>query len=147
MLVLLGRVQPGWGPRETSLHLEADVPWEAPSEPVEGPACPGCLRPFRTLEVGSVQLAECPYCAGHWFGFDQLEGLSQLQNVPRRLLNSYAISDRSVVRKEGERCCPHCAKALILLQLGRTTVEACTDCRGAWLEKGELKSILEARAS
>ncbi|MBI3926812.1 MAG: rhomboid family intramembrane serine protease [Armatimonadetes bacterium] len=59
ILVMVGGVEPSWHPPAAAALAESAPP---PAEMVlEGPACPGCLRPFQTVTIGAVNLQE--WCA------------------------------------------------------------------------------------
>lgn len=42
--------------------------------------------------------------------------------------------------------CPVCKSAMIVLELDEVEVDYCTDCRGVWLDSGELELLLEDAA-
>lgn len=39
--------------------------------------------------------------------------------------------------------CPNCESRLVELERGEVLVDACPECRGVWLDRGELDRILE----
>jgi hypothetical protein len=41
-------------------------------------------------------------------------------------------------------CCPACEKPLIVLELEGVEIDYCAQCRGAWLDAGELEMIGES---
>ena len=43
--------------------------------------------------------------------------------------------------------CPVCKTAMIVLELDEVEVDYCTDCRGIWLDAGELEILLEDAAA
>lgn len=39
--------------------------------------------------------------------------------------------------------CPNCGARLVELERSEVLIDACPDCRGVWLDRGELDKILE----
>ena len=39
--------------------------------------------------------------------------------------------------------CPHCAETLLMSQRNNIEIDYCPNCRGVWLDKGELDKLLE----
>ena len=39
--------------------------------------------------------------------------------------------------------CPHCNTALTLAERQGVEIDVCTQCRGVWLDRGELDKIIE----
>jgi Zn-finger nucleic acid-binding protein len=39
--------------------------------------------------------------------------------------------------------CPVCKNAMITLELAKVEIDYCTDCKGVWLDAGELEMLLE----
>jgi uncharacterized protein len=39
--------------------------------------------------------------------------------------------------------CPNCASRLVELERSEVLIDACPECRGVWLDRGELDRILE----
>ena len=42
--------------------------------------------------------------------------------------------------------CPHCAVELRLSERRNIEIDYCPDCRGVWLDRGELDKLLESSA-
>lgn len=39
--------------------------------------------------------------------------------------------------------CPNCGARLVELERSQVLIDACPDCRGVWLDRGELDKVLE----
>ncbi len=39
--------------------------------------------------------------------------------------------------------CPHCKNPMLVLELEQVETDYCTDCKGIWLDSGELELLLE----
>jgi Zn-finger nucleic acid-binding protein len=47
------------------------------------------------------------------------------------------------VNRHGEMTCPACGGELVELDRSGVRIDACRQCRGVWLDRGELDRILE----
>ncbi|MCA9792387.1 MAG: zf-TFIIB domain-containing protein [Candidatus Eremiobacteraeota bacterium] len=105
-------------------------------------ACPACERGMRKVTFHGVEIDECPFCAGQWFDAGEIETISQMDPIPKRFLNVFAI-DGEVTRLPGERGCPRCQQELQSVELRGQSVDVCTTCQGVWLDRGEFKSVVK----
>lgn len=122
--------------RPPAVDLRSGSPPEIPV----GHVCPACLKPLSP--VSSVpRVDECRFCAGNWvFNFES-GSLRNARITSARILRPLPVSDESVVRFEGERCCPDCTLELEPFEVGAVVVERCPTCAGAWLARGELRKL------
>ncbi|MHC5055270.1 MAG: TFIIB-type zinc ribbon-containing protein [Planctomycetota bacterium] len=97
------------------------------------PKCQGRLHED-TLKSSGVRVDSCPSCRGMWFERDELAAHSAA--VEGRLVPG---TDASVSRRR----CPVCGVPMTKFRYSGTEVEVdlCEECRGVWLDLGELKSI------
>jgi len=102
------------------------------------PKCQGRLHE-EALKSSGVRVDSCPSCRGMWFERDELATHSAA--VEGRLVPS---ADAGI---SGRRC-PACGVPMTKFKYSGTEVEVdlCEECRGVWLDLGELKR-LEAGAS
>jgi uncharacterized protein len=103
--------------------------------------CPKChdidLLRAKSQSTG-VLVDHCPQCRGMWCDRGELE----------RMLD--VIVDRLNVRPDARpsiRKCPRCLQRLRVISYRGThvTVDACPECAGIWLDRGELQRIRERR--
>ncbi|MBI3927594.1 MAG: zf-TFIIB domain-containing protein [Armatimonadetes bacterium] len=94
------------------------------------------------LEFFGIEVDECRFCSGLWLDPGEAEALTALRKVPTRLLKPIPIDPRQQVLSEGERVCPHCGLQLQVFEVAGTRVDACIQCKGVWLERGELNRLL-----
>ena len=47
----------------------------------------------------------------------------------------------------GPMSCPHCAVPLVMSERQGVEIDYCPQCRGVWLDRGELDKILERAAA
>ncbi len=97
------------------------------------PKCQGRLHEQR-LKASGVRVDTCPSCRGMWFERDELATHSAA--VEGRLVPGM---DASISR----RPCPACHVPMTKFKYSGTDVEVdlCEECRGVWLDIGELKAL------
>lgn len=112
---------------------------------MHGP-CPRCGSALSDRTFGSVTLEGCATCGGLWFDHQELTRLTRdpsvgLMAVERAFSQALAGYDGS-----GEMRCPRCAVALYAFSFPHTPgvmLDACPQCKGIWLDDGELQAIHE----
>jgi Zn-finger nucleic acid-binding protein len=85
------------------------------------------MRPF---QAGAVELDLCPFCNGIWFDGGELE-----QVLKKKLIGTMDPTQQS------SRRCPACSIAMNPAELGALRVEVCTQCKGVFLDDGELVAL------
>jgi membrane associated rhomboid family serine protease/Zn-finger nucleic acid-binding protein len=118
--------------------------------------CPRCSRPLRpALEdtpSGRVEVDYCPVCRGIWFDHGELEALlSRVQSGALAFSDTAAETLRRCPRHPGlalrERgLVPQSHGRALLGEFGMAAVhvDQCPDCRGLWLDGGELQQLAAA---
>jgi len=95
-----------------------------------------------TLELNDVEIDYCSGCAGIWLDAGELEMLLDGQEVSRKLIESFAVAERSVEKK---RKCPICLKKMqkIVVGVGEPVllIDRCSKGEGLWFDEGELRDI------
>ena len=113
-------------------------------------SCPKCTRELTARDLGGVQIDECPGCRGIWFDADELRRAKDHGQPDANWLDFevWASSDR-VRGSAATARCPACGTALVALRYGDQEVEVdhCPGCRGTWLDKDELRKIVDGLAS
>jgi Zn-finger nucleic acid-binding protein len=107
--------------------------------------CPSCQSRFETRSTGGVEIDECSGCQGIWLDADELR---QVKDGSDKDLNwmdfeLWKHPDRFRVNSNRMKC-PTCTTALVAIDYDDTGVEVdfCTQCRGVWLDGGELEKII-----
>ncbi|MFO8072715.1 MAG: zf-TFIIB domain-containing protein [Polyangia bacterium] len=90
-----------------------------------------------------VEVDVCPECGGMWLDREELERIDDNMFLD---LEEVALED--VAPSEGDRAlhCPRCEGALALRKahpagFDRVVIDTCPQCRGFWLDRGELAKM------
>ncbi len=105
--------------------------------------CPACDEPMVVLELDEVEIDYCIECEGIWLDSGELEMLLESSAAKDGFLSSFA---RDECGAETARKCPMCGKVMKkALYTGnrRIRIDRCPESDGIWLDKGELREILE----
>jgi len=110
------------------------------------------------MRVGDVIIDRCSYCGGLWFERDELR-LAKDKKAPEARWVDVELKDKSIDwfklelwkdklkfrAKKGESSCPVCETPLYRVNYGDSPVkiDICGICSGVWLDKGELKEIID----
>jgi Zn-finger nucleic acid-binding protein len=95
------------------------------------------------LELEQIEIDYCTSCEGIWLDAGELELLLETEQERARLLN-LLIENNSV--KEKSYRCPICSKKMKKVFVGeerKILIDKCKKNHGLWLDKGELKSVIE----
>jgi len=105
--------------------------------------CPVCKNAMITLELARVEIDHCTDCGGIWLDAGELELLLGNSKNARELLDSFKIDPHC---SEKPRKCPICDKKMQKITVGlsepKVLIDKCPTADGLWLDKGELKDIL-----
>jgi Zn-finger nucleic acid-binding protein len=100
------------------------------------PECPKCQGRLHehALKATAVRVDCCPTCRGMWFESGELQ--EHLDNVEGKFVPPPAT-------RVSERRCPGCGVNMTAFEYSGTDVEIdlCENCRGVWLDVGELKRL------
>ena len=124
--------------------------------------CPVCKNALRSLTVGKgVVIDFCPNCRGSWFDADELHQVYQDRNAASALLlpplpnlkrDPVLCKQCETYHSRSEKYCPECKSPLPFLcpicrkplQLSHRqgiSLDCCHDCKGVWLDGGELTAL------
>ncbi len=110
-------------------------------------ACSGRLLAYAGGQ-GQLIIDFCSACEGFWFDGEELRKL-----VTRpELVDSFPLPPRGqkapAVLSSRARRCPRCeGLPLIQTTLGDVVIDCCPDCRGSWLDAGELERLSQLHQS
>jgi Zn-finger nucleic acid-binding protein len=109
--------------------------------------CPRCNEVLvcTTLDdvVAEYAAFQCPTCEGFWF--EQTSELQKLSKITD--MSAFEFSHLPSVEKQMEPLiCPNCPDNRLLDKIEhkrdrRVIMDVCPECRGIWLDKGELEAI------
>lgn len=105
--------------------------------------CPACSRKMDPLLVSNIEIDECRACYGLWFDHKELGQILASGKIPSRLLSKKTVPSSVRLRPEGTRPCPRCSKVLDTSVIEGVTVDLCHDCKGLFLDSGELNQFLD----
>ena len=109
--------------------------------------CPKCEDAMESQTIEDVEIDVCKKCAGVWFDQDELRKAKD-QTEPDLNWMDFEIWNNEDKFKFSHKPiqCPKCKLDMVLIDYDTTNVEIdyCPKCRGAWLDEGEFKKIIEA---
>jgi len=115
--------------------------------------CPVCETELNTVNVKEQIIEICPEHCGVWFRRDVLEILltdfEEPEEIPESLQsvnNTEYDGLNDSVRRSGIRC-PVCNIPADILNFSKDThvvIDRCPECRGIWLDNGELEDIIKS---
>lgn len=125
--------------------------------------CPVCKSALRPLTLENVTIDFCARCRGSWFDLHELQhvydqkhsasallmpALPELRRDP--VLCTHCGTQNSRFDKFCNKCrtplsflCPRCGKILVATERHGLNVDCCNDCKGVWLDGGELTQLFE----
>jgi Zn-finger nucleic acid-binding protein len=112
----------------------------------ESIVCVRCTSVLDESELAGLLVDVCPRCGGLWL--DEGE-LAKLAGVPESKLGplreALAGSDGGPppIPSDTQKKCPACPGQLQEVKLGPVTVDACGQCRGLFLDRGELDQAVD----
>lgn len=107
--------------------------------------CPLCKLSLEKSLLANVEVDFCPRCYGMWFEEDELRDAKDEKDRNLRWLDIDLWKDESQFRvSPGAKLCPFDRLPLYKVEYGDSgiQVDVCSICNGAWLDRGEFKSIL-----
>lgn len=107
--------------------------------------CPRCQGVLRQHVFGAVTVDGCEACGGLWFDTSELAHLARGgQETVVAAEEVFAPPLPTAQNAQAEGQCPRCHVELYAFQFEHTpevTLDACPQCRGVWIDDGELAAI------
>ena len=106
--------------------------------------CPVCKEPMVVLELEEVEIDRCVSCKGIWLDAGELEILLGDSATRNQFIESFR---GDAAAKEKPRKCPICDRRMEKVLCGWDSpvrIDRCKRNDGIWLDRGELKEILES---
>jgi Zn-finger nucleic acid-binding protein len=97
-----------------------------------------------SLELDDVEIDRCFSCGGIWLDRGELELLLEGSAAREEFISSFRIDTET---DEKPRRCPICDKRMEKVRCGGekgVLIDRCKNGDGIWLDRGELREILEA---
>jgi len=110
--------------------------------------CPACKKIHMRAQVdpeSCLEIDMCPKCYGIWFDPEELAKFFKSSTLKTKfLLTEDVAPPQSVgyVISTKARVCPRCRTAMAEKLFGDVSVDICRECRGIWLDDGELMRIV-----
>lgn len=92
-----------------------------------------------------LEIDSCPECFGLWFDSEELKLFFESPDLSTQVLDEGVTLERLSGEPEDPqqaRQCPECRTDLFLSRLGSTVIDYCLCCRGIWLDRREIESLV-----
>ncbi|MGM0597761.1 MAG: zf-TFIIB domain-containing protein [Myxococcota bacterium] len=98
----------------------------------------------------NIEIDKCPKCGGVWLDPGELEAIQEayekdhsgtLSQQPEYSRKAYEME---LQKNLPDLDCPKCGTEMIKKEYGLSSqiiIDTCLDCRGIWLDKGELEAL------
>ena len=97
--------------------------------------CPICNVGLNIRMVEEVEIDECPKCHGVYLDHGEIKKITNNSKLHRYFMGSLGNSPISPL------LCPGCGGSMRLQYIQETEVDTCANCKGIWLDPGELHRI------
>lgn len=108
---------------------------------MSGRTCPSCNNDLVEEEFHKTMIDRCPHCRGIFFDAGELESILEIVD----LFNSIALKEDDLHPSEAELrrqlCCPVDGESFEKHEIGGQIIDICPECRGIWLDDGELFAL------
>ncbi len=74
------------------------------------------------------------------------EDIEAKRRLAQKRADALAAQQREALKAQHYMHCPKCGMELHTLDKGKVQVEACFDCKGVWLDAGELEALMSQGA-
>lgn len=101
--------------------------------------CPHCWIKTMQAEIDvfgpNIIIDRCPECQGSWLDGGELQKMLKGRKLADYLTKDIGTKTRSKL------VCPRCGGLMDIEKAGDVEVDVCVECRGVWLDDGELKEL------
>lgn len=100
--------------------------------------CPKCQGELHEMYIEGVDIDFCDSCKGIWFDKDEMAFMAELpEDIPNANVEDTAT--------QSSYPCPRCETTTLeemkFVQAEDLLIDRCPECRGIWLDKGELPKV------
>ena len=109
--------------------------------------CPKCQDELTVRKIKNIEVNECKQCEGIWFEKDQLRKVKDQTDSDLNWMDFEIWQNKDKFKVGSEKYdCPKCAVKMDVLDYDKTKIDIdfCSSCSGVWLDKGELRKIINA---
>jgi Zn-finger nucleic acid-binding protein len=108
--------------------------------------CPRCGVGLNETEIGNLTVDGCIGCGGVWFDARELSAVAQSGSANLRTLEEGFWPSVAGVEKQDQPTCPNCSIPLKAFEFPHSPgipLDGCTQCKGIWVDDGELAAVQE----
>ena len=109
--------------------------------------CPDCGSALQAARYSGTEVEECPRCAGVWLDVGELRDLIE-DSAALNAVESENVPAVEVHEPSAGRDCPKCVAKLQSYHYAYSSpvvLDYCQNCRGIWVQEGELARIEQYR--
>ena len=104
--------------------------------------CPSCLCDLFETKLHGEIVDQCPKCHGIFFDKGELESISTIVEIFQGCkIGENEIDTISQVEKERHLMCPHDNVEMYNRDVAGITIDVCPECKGIWLDDGEIIAL------
>ena len=104
--------------------------------------CPKCQGAMEYVSQDGLPTATCGQCGGAWVDIAEVEHLGYGVPAAHELVEVFTtLAAREL--PPADHACPGCAQPLLLASYGGVEVDLCPSCKGLYLDRFELASVLD----
>lgn len=108
--------------------------------------CPDCRDILKPVDCKGIVLNECPRCNGKWFERGELKRAQASEDDGLRWIDfdPFGKDAEQLSAASQGKACPECLENMQSLKYMKSDVviDKCANCKGVWLEHGELAKII-----
>jgi len=97
--------------------------------------CPNCFTPMHVKMLEAVEIDICPKCAGTWLDPGELKKL-----IKDKEISDYLTKEIGT-KSESKLVCPRCGSLMDIEKAEDVEVDVCLDCKGVFLDAGEMAEL------
>jgi Zn-finger nucleic acid-binding protein len=98
------------------------------------------------MDYAKERLDICMDCHGIYFDKGELEDLIKLvEDFMAVQFDEPEIANQPFTEQNFKPICPGCCETMETLQISQIWINHCLNCRGIWLDQGELNSLRGAQ--
>ena len=108
--------------------------------------CPRCRIGLNETHVGELTVDGCVGCGGVWFDAKELNAVAAHGSGNLKTLEQQYWPSVAGVEKAQQATCPNCEIALTTFEFPHSPgipLDGCMQCKGIWVDDGELAAIQE----
>jgi Zn-finger nucleic acid-binding protein len=106
--------------------------------------CVKCTSVLDKSTVGGMEVDLCPAGGGLWLDHGEIERLGNSEREAVDDLRRALTGGQQAGLSDATAVCPACSGGLVEVRLGRVLIDYCRQCRGVFLDRGELDAAMAA---